>query len=294
MHRAVSVNAQTDLRPFLAILKSYQIRHHVTEESGKLVLWAADEVQAQMIASAFEQWQSGELVVPAGMDARAAQQTPRLLPVKSMLQGLINAMWLAPLTVLLILACVAVALISNLGADLQPVRALFFPDVAAPGQFPLLALVNGLDSVSDWLRTLTPALLHFGPLHLVFNLLWLWFFGRMMEPVLGKLAYALVIVVMAFTGNVLQYLWSADINFGGMSGVVYGQIGLIWMWQSLRPYTSLRLPLPMIMVFLLALVLMEILASSMIASAAHLGGLLAGMLCGLVLGILYKSDRVRR
>lgn len=256
-----------------------------------LVLWAADEMQAQMIASAFEQWQAGALKAPEHRQAGAAERAAKLVPVKSMLQAFVNALWLAPLTVLLILACVLVALISGFGTSLQPIRWLFFPDVAVPGQFPLLALLNGLDSVSEWLRTLTPALLHFGPLHLIFNMLWLWFFGRMMEPVLGKPVYALVIVLMAFGANVLQYLWSGDINFGGMSGVVYGQIGLIWMWQSLRPHTRLRLPLPMIMMFLLALVLMEILASSMIASAAHLGGLLAGMLCGLVLGMLYKSDR---
>lgn len=293
MHRAVTVSAQTDLRPFLTLLKRYQIRHHVTEESGALVVWAADQTQAQMIAAAFAQWQSGELVIPASAGENPDDSSSRLLPVKSMLQGFVNALWLAPVTVILILACAVVALISGLGNDLSPIRSLFFPDVAVPGQFPLLALINGLDSVSDWLRTLTPALMHFGALHLVFNMLWLWFFGRIMEPVLGGLVYALVILVMAFSGNVLQYLWSGDINFGGMSGVVYGQIGLIWMWQSVRPQTQLRLPLPMIMMFLLALVLMEILASSMIASAAHLGGLLAGMLCGLLLGVLIKSDKVR-
>jgi len=38
-------------------------------------------------------------------------------------------------------------------------------------------------------------------------------------------------------------------------------------------------------VFLVALVLMGVLASSMIATAAHLGGLLSGMLVGVVFAI---------
>jgi GlpG protein len=59
------------------------------------------------------------------------------------------------------------------------------------------------------------------------------------------------------------------------------------MWQSVRPHTSLRLPLPMIMVFLVGLVLMEVFASSMIASAAHLGGLLSGMLLGLTMAMMF-------
>ncbi|MDO8908055.1 MAG: rhomboid family intramembrane serine protease [Pseudohongiella sp.] len=291
MHRAVSVSATHDLRPFIKVLRSYHLPHHVTEESGTLVIWAPDQEQVVVIASAWQRWQDGTLALPENNEyggAREGGPAVPMLPVKSLLQGFLGALWLAPVTVILILACVLVAVISDLGADVMSVRSLFFPDVIQPGQFPLAALISGLDSPGDWIRTLTPALLHFGPVHLIFNLLWLWFFGRMMEPQFGKPIYLLLILLLAFSANISQYLWSGTPNFGGMSGVVYGQIGLIWMWQTLRPQSRLRLPLPMIMVFLVALVLMEILASSMIASAAHLGGLVAGMLSGLVLGTVFK------
>lgn len=283
MVRALTVSEQQDLRPFIAVLRAYRLSHQVTEESGSLVVWAADEAQAHMIVTAYERWQQGLLDLP---EVPAAAD-PKLLPVKSLLQGFVGALWLAPLTVLMIAACLVVALVSDMGADVITVRMLFFPELDLGGRFPAAALISGLDSAGDWLRTLSPALLHFGPVHLVFNMLWLWFFGRMMEPVLGVKAYLVVMLITAFTANVAQYLWSGTSNFGGMSGVVYGQIGFIWMWQSLRPTTPLRLPLPMIMVFLVALVLMEILASSMIASAAHLGGLLSGMLIGLLMAMMF-------
>lgn len=291
MHRAISVPASEDLRPFLQVLKRFGLPHHVTEEAGTLVVWAADERQAAAIAEVWQQWQDGRIQMtdnaPSGTTGAAA--TTPMIPVKSLLQGLLRALWLAPVTVVLIAACLLVAVISDLGADVMSVRRLFFPALSVPGQFPLTTLLSGLDSVADWLRTLTPALLHFGPIHLVFNLLWLWFFGRMMEPAFGSLRYLLLMLLIAFSANVAQYLWSGSSNFGGMSGVVYGQIGLIWMWQTLQPHSRLRLPMPMIMVFLVALVVMEVLASSMIASAAHLGGLLAGMLCGLAMGVMYKA-----
>ena len=298
MHRAVSAPSTQDLRPFLNVLRGLHLPHHVTEESGTLVIWATDDRQARIIAQAWQQWQDGTLTAGENPDSGAADATATgasLLPVRSLLQGFLRALWLAPVSVLLIMACLLVALVSDLGADVMSVRMLFFPDIAAPGQMPVLALINGLDSPADWLRTLTPALLHFGPIHLVFNLLWLWFFGRMTEPVFGKLTYLVLILLIAFAANVAQYLWTGASNFGGMSGVVYGQLGMIWMWQTLRPRSVLRLPVPMIMVFLMALVVMEILASSMIASAAHLGGLLAGMLCGLVMGVVFKTaaDRSR-
>lgn len=283
MFRALSVSEQQDLRPFVAVLRACRLSHHVTEESGSLVIWAADEAQAQLIVTAYERWQQGLLEQPV----LPAAAEPKLLPVKSLLQGFVGALWLAPVTVLLIIACVVVALVSDMGADVMAVRMLFFPELDLGGRLPAAVLISGLDSVGDWLRTLTPALLHFGPIHLVFNMLWLWFFGRMMEPVLGFKAYLAVMLLTAFAANIAQYLWSGTSNFGGMSGVVYGQIGFVWMWQSLRPHTPLRLPLPMIMMFLVALVLMEILASSMIASAAHLGGLLSGMLIGLLMAMMF-------
>lgn len=283
MVRALTVSEQQDLRPFMAVLRAYGLSHHVTEESGSLVIWAPDEAHARMIVSAYERWQQGALELP---ELPAAPDT-KLLPVKSLLQGFLGALWLAPVTVLLIIACLVVAVLSDMGANVIAVRLLFFPEVDLGASFPVAALFSGLDSAGDYLRTLTPALLHFGPVHLVFNTLWLWFFGRMMEPVLGIKAYLAVMVLTAFFANVAQYLWSGTSNFGGMSGVVYGQVGFVWMWQSLRPNTSLRLPLPMIMVFLVALVLMEVLASSMIASAAHLGGLLSGMLLGLTMAMMF-------
>lgn len=290
MHRAVKISASEDLRPFVGYLQSRHYPHQVTEESGALVVWAPSEEEAAVIAGLFTQWQSGQLEL---MQAPASSETPgqALFSLKVLLQGLIKAAWLAPLSLLLIAACLLVAIISKIGADPAAVSFLFFPDINVQDQNPLMSLLTGIDSVATALRTLTPAFLHFGPIHLVFNLLWLWYFGRMMEPVLGAWRFALVVIVVAFSANALQYLWSGHANFGGMSGVVYGQIGFIWMWQTVQRGTRLRLPPAMIMVFLVALLLMEILASSLIATAAHLGGLVSGMLLGLCLGFLSGARR---
>jgi GlpG protein len=277
MHRAVTVSARVDLRPLVAILRERGVDHQITEESGTLVVWACSEVEAEVIERCYQAWQQGQLVanrVPAESGSRD------LLPLKGLLQGLISAVWIAPVSVILICACLAVAMISDLGADIQSVRGLFFPDY---GRGEAL-----LSEPLHWIRMLTPALLHFGPIHLVFNMLWLWFFGRMMEPLLKSGPYLLIILWLAFAGNVAQYLWSGVPNFGGMSGVVYGQIGFIWIWHRLRPQSSLRLPRSMIMVFLVALVLMEVLASSYIATAAHTGGLVAGMAAALLMGFWYQ------
>jgi len=272
MHRAVAVDAALDLRPFVRYLQSRAMPHHITEESGNLVVWARSETEAQLIAGLFAKWQSDQLDIPVGTEGTAAVP---MFSGKTLLQNLLSAAWLAPVSVLLIVVCLMVALISDLGADPMAVRGLFFPDLRQLGLF---------DSPRVFLQTLTPALLHFGAVHLVFNLLWLWYFGRMIEPVLGWWRMLALVLLTAFGGNMAQYLWAGNGMFGGMSGVVYGLLGFIWMWQTLQPQSVLRLPTAMITVFLVALVLMGVLASGMIATAAHLGGLVSGMLAGLALG----------
>jgi len=273
MHRAVVVDATLDLRPFVRYLQSRTVAHHITEESGKLVVWTRSEPEAELVEGLFAQWRAGDLDIP--LSPAGAGAVP-MFAGKTLLQNLLGAAWQAPVSMLLIAVCLLVALISNLGAEPVAVRGLFFPDLRQAGL---------LDSPLIFVRTMTPALLHFGPVHLVFNLLWLWYFGRMIEPVLRWWRYLALVLLTAFGGNMAQYLWSGNGMFGGMSGVVYGLIGFIWMWQTLQPRSALRLPTAMIMVFLVALVLMGVLASSMIATAAHLGGLLSGMLVGVVFAI---------
>lgn len=276
MLRAIVVDAALDLRPFVRYLQSRTIPHHITEESGKLVLWVRSEREAELIAELFARWQADELNIPL---SPAGSTAVPMFAGKTWLQNLLAAIWQAPVSMLLIAVCLLVALLSNLGADPMAVRGLFFPDLRQAGL---------LDSPLIFLRTLTPALLHFGPVHLVFNLLWLWYFGRMIEPVLGWWRYAGLVLLTAFGGNMAQYSWSDSGMFGGMSGVVYGLVGFIWMWQTVKPQSALRLPTAMIMVFLVALVLMGVLASSMIATAAHVGGLVSGMVAGAALGILLR------
>lgn len=290
MHKAIRVPASEDLRPLVDLLRSRGIPHHTTEESGDLVVWAPNEHYATVINAAYQAWRNGDLDPANLMDDTGPFVRPSLAPSRGLLQNIWAAAWLAPVTAFLVAACIVVASISQLGTDLSAVRYLFFPAGPTTGVMELLA---SLDSAGMWLRTLTPALLHFGAIHLVFNMLWFWYFGRMMEPALGAGRYAFVILLTAFGGNVLQYLWEGSNNFGGMSGVVYGQIGFIWIWQTMTGDQRLRLPTAMIMVFLAALLIMEILASAFIATAAHVGGLVAGMLAGAALAMWHRGANQR-
>ena len=295
MIRAAILDADIDLRDLLGAIAKHGIRFRVNEESGSQVIWVSTQDEADKVAHALTRWQEmreqGLLV-----ETRPLKNSSlgAYFPVRNMFAGVINAFLQAPITMLLILGALIVAIVSGLGSDLRSVSGLFYPSFTiaqGAGLSGLWQIFTQIHSVEVLVRTLTPALLHFGAIHLVFNSLWIWQFGRMIERSQSSLFYLVVVVLIAFFSNATQYLWSLTANFGGLSGVVYGLLGYIWMWQLLLPFGRLRLPPSMIGILLVALVVMELLAGSWIASAAHVGGLIAGIITGLISAGIYKLRR---
>jgi GlpG protein len=131
----------------------------------------------------------------------------------------------------------------------------------------------------------TPVFLHFGIFHLAFNCLWLWELGRRIETLAGSLHMLMIVLLMAIASNLGQYLWSGPALFGGMSGVVYGLLGYIWIRNRVSPRPILSLPgglLGFMLIWLLAGMsgFMELLMGVNIANAAHAIGLISGMVLG--------------
>jgi len=127
------------------------------------------------------------------------------------------------LTLALIFACVAVALFSQMGDPSSPiVRALLVVPIGPDGTY-----WPGVDWSEPW-RLLTPMLIHFGILHLVFNMLWLYRLGSQVEALQGMGTLAALAAWTQIPGTIVQLELSGPL-FGGMSGVVYGLFGYTWM-----------------------------------------------------------------
>ncbi|WP_461517843.1 rhomboid family intramembrane serine protease [Porticoccus sp.] len=155
------------------------------------------------------------------------------------------------------------------------------------------AMANG-----QYWRLITPIFLHFGIFHLAFNGVWMWELGRRIEPLSGSLHMLVIALLMAVSSNLGQYLWTGPSLFGGMSGVVYGLLGYIWIRNKVAPRPILALPrglLGFMLFWLLAGMtgVIDMLMSGSIANAAHAIGLLCGMLLGGWAGIT-ESGRSRQ
>lgn len=295
MIRVAALPTERDLRPLLVAMSRQGIRHRVVEESGAQVLWVANEEDATRARELVQQFLAlqaqGKLQdLPPQGDLRG------YFPIRNYINDALRAIWAAPVTCALIAVTLLVALVSQLGTRLNPVAFLFYPAPqlgADPGLMSLITIFGNLEGLSEMLRTLTPMLLHFGAVHLVFDVLWLWYFGRMIESHQSSLVYLLVVLFTSYISNTTQYVWTYSSNFGGLSGVVYGLLGYIWMWQVVIPWGRLRLPGSMIGVLIVMLVLMEVFAGAFIATAAHIGGLVSGMLAGVLVAGIYRLRHPR-
>ncbi len=286
MLRAASVPIEFDLRPLLGLLQAQGLGVRVSEEAGEQVIWVGSEGQATAVRQALDSLERGELnsVLQRAQALNEAARAAR----PSGINAFVAALWKlglflrrCPLTTALALACLTVALLSKNGRDVMPVLGLFFAPIPITS-FP--QLVGELFAPMTFLRSLTPVLLHFGELHLVFNLLWLFYFGTLLERTQPPLVVLMLYILTAFSGNVLQYYTSMSNAFGGLSGLVYGLVGYCWLLGVLAPRLGINLRVSTFAAFAIALVAMEIFAGDSIASAAHLGGLLAGLAYAFVVG----------
>lgn len=132
------------------------------------------------------------------------------------------------------------------------------------------------DYSQSW-RFITPTLLHFSLLHIVFNLLWWWELAGIVEKQHGKWRLILLFFFAAITSNLAQY-YLVGPYFGGLSGVVYGLVGYCWLFGVLNKNSKVNLPNSYFLFLLgwLALGFVNLLPVN-VANYAHLVGLLVGL-----------------
>ena len=177
-------------------------------------------------------------------------------------------------TVALILISIMLAIVSGFGANKDPLLA-FFISVYADG---LIEVRSG----QLW-RLVTPIFLHFGLLHLVFNMLWLYQLGGVLEIRQGRGFFVGLIILLAISSNLAQYLHTGP-NFGGMSGVVYGLLGYFWQQGVWNPRFGMRLEQPIVIMMAAWFVLCWLGVFGAIANTAHTVGLGLGLIIGFMLG----------
>lgn len=276
---ALRVPLDNNLAQFLHVLQQQGIGHRVTEDSGEQVLWVGGESQAEQVRELYQQFQTGEW--PADSVVHAEQS--KAFSYQSL--GFVDQLRRSPITTAVLLACLAVAVITLLGDNLDTVRWFTFNDFQIRGDYVYFASIEHSLAQGQWWRLLSPMLLHFGFLHLAMNMMWYWELGRRIEFQQGRVFLLSLTLLAALVSNISQFIMSDASLFGGLSGVLYAVLGHCWIYQRIYPQASYALPNGVVAMMLIWLLLclfgvVTALGFGQIANAAHVSGLLLGCVSG--------------
>ena len=140
----------------------------------------------------------------------------------------------------------------------------------------------------EYYRLLTSGFLHDGLLHILFNMVFLYFIGIILEPAIGHVNFAVVYFVSLLAGSFGALLFQPNAFTVGASTACFGALGAlivvayyrrISIWQS-----GLGLTLLINVVFSLSV--------NGISIGGHLGGLVGGAICGWLIVQLGERRRM--
>ncbi|PTQ87893.1 rhomboid family intramembrane serine protease GlpG [Agitococcus lubricus] len=264
---------------FSDYLKSLKINNHIEVEPDRfaiLVLTEEDLPVAEQELKVFLQnpndarywqasWQTGEVIKEKLHDSAFS------------VQDVISNLWARSGVVTLMISVVCITTFIIFALLGKPV-------------FDALSYPENIKHTHEYWRLLTPVFLHFSLLHLLFNLIWWWDLGGLIEQSQSKMQLIGVFLATALLSNFAQSFYG--VGFGGLSGVVYGLLGYIWLYPILNPKVGFRLR-PAIVIFMIVWLMIGysgILDNVLgqFANSAHLIGLLTGVGLGIAFGLLHR------
>ena len=145
---------------------------------------------------------------------------------------------------------------------------------------------GSLTTHGEWWRLVTALFVHFGILHLVFNMWALAAFGGLAERLLGIANFLFVYFVAGIAANLASITWTPDVNTAGASGAIFGILGALvatyWHNKETLPFSMVRSEAAAVTVFA-GFALLGGFVYKGVDNAAHVGGLVTGLLLGVTL-----------
>jgi membrane associated rhomboid family serine protease len=140
------------------------------------------------------------------------------------------------------------------------------PGVPIPGEL-LVGVAHG-----DWWRLFTSAFLHGGPIHLILNMVALYWFGSLLEQRIGSGRFLLLYIVSGLAGSAGALIAAPTTPTVGASGAIFGILGAGLVLEQQRDYVFGGSALGLIVINLILSF-----AIPGISIGGHIGGLIGGV-----------------
>jgi membrane associated rhomboid family serine protease len=133
--------------------------------------------------------------------------------------------------------------------------------------------------LGDWWRIVTSGFVHVSIFHIGFNMLLLYFMGRLLEPAIGWLRFTFIYFACLVAGSFVALWFSPDTVSAGASGAIFGILGATFVIARGRQMEQVAGQIGFLIIFNLVFTF----ADAGISVGAHVGGLVCGVLCGLLI-----------
>jgi GlpG protein len=203
-----------------------------------------------------------------------------------------------PVTFALIFICVGVYLLRQFGSpqaffplyisrmDLTNLGGLSFWQVIEVRLTHFQLELPEIQHGEIW-RLFTPIFLHFSIMHIFFNMYCLYVWGSMIEGRQNGWVLVLLVLVIAPVSNAAQFFTGGP-DFGGMSGVIFGLFGYIWIRGKLDPGSGLILHPSTVTMGIIWFFLCIFRVVPDVANTVHTVGLVMGMAWGWLSSLKYR------
>jgi GlpG protein len=300
--RQITTLPEQTARTFADYLLTLKIQTQLMPEEGGTSVWVCDEDQvgrARQELAEFERNPADTRYHAAGAAADSLRRREAQLEqdyrrrqerFRKKMQDVAPVHW--PVTMMLMGISIAVAVASHQGSPYSPVvQWLSISSYDIEGGMIYWPFLSDIGSGEVW-RLVTPIFIHFGVMHLVMNMMALLYLGGALESRRGSLRFTLLVLVLAIGSNLIQYYFGhpsfmdgqlgfeRSPTFGGMSGVLFGLSGYIWIKSRYEPDLGLFMSRENTMMTIGWLLLCLFGVLGPIANGAHLGGLALGLLIG--------------
>jgi membrane associated rhomboid family serine protease len=141
------------------------------------------------------------------------------------------------------------------------------------------ALYGPAVAAGEWWRPVTSGFLHYGLIHVGFNMFLLWMLGGLLEPAVKRWAFSALYFMSLLGGSFLTLVLDNDARTVGASGAVFGLMGATFVAMRSRGIDPFQTGIgPLIVINLIITFTIP-----NISIGGHVGGLAVGALGGWIL-----------
>jgi rhomboid protease GluP len=134
----------------------------------------------------------------------------------------------------------------------------------------------------EWWRVLTSTFVHFGIVHIAFNMWCLWSLGSSLEIFMGRNAFAVTYLLSGLMSSLVSVAWDPWRVSAGASGAIFGIAGAFVSYLYLKKVPMdpgfVRQKLKNLAIFIGYNLIYG--AAGNVDNSAHVGGLVAGLILG--------------